>query len=172
MNLVLCPSSLLPYPIIFILYPYKRTGDHGSMQGEILEGLAFTGDEFTPQNVEIIIENGRIAEITDIKTAATQWIVPAIFNAHTHIADTVGMDTPIDRPLAELVAPPNGLKHRLLCETPPDRLVSAMRDTPCTPVSYTHLRAHETSLHLVCRLLLEKKKNTKLNVRISTTVQT
>eukprot|EP00831_Metopus_contortus_P002058 TRINITY_DN10763_c0_g1_i1.p2 TRINITY_DN10763_c0_g1~~TRINITY_DN10763_c0_g1_i1.p2 ORF type:complete len:125 (+),score=26.91 TRINITY_DN10763_c0_g1_i1:164-538(+) len=28
------------------------------------------------------------------------------------------------------------------------------------PVSYTHLRAHETSLHLVCRLLLEKKKKT------------
>ena len=26
-----------------------------------------------------------------------------------------------------------------------------------TTVSYTHLRAHETSLHLVCRLLLEKK---------------
>ena len=25
------------------------------------------------------------------------------------------------------------------------------------PVSYTHLRAHETSAHLVCRLLLEKK---------------
>ena len=24
------------------------------------------------------------------------------------------------------------------------------------PVSYTHLRAHETTLHLVCRLLLEK----------------
>ena len=24
-------------------------------------------------------------------------------------------------------------------------------------VSYTHLRAHETSLHLVCRLLLEKR---------------
>ena len=29
-----------------------------------------------------------------------------------------------------------------------------------TPVSYTHLRAHETVLDLVCRLLLEKKKNT------------
>ena len=28
-----------------------------------------------------------------------------------------------------------------------------------TTVSYTHLRAHETSLHLVCRLLLEKKNN-------------
>mgnify|MGYP003381559406 CR=1 FL=1 len=28
----------------------------------------------------------------------------------------------------------------------------------CGPVSYTHLRAHETVLDLVCRLLLEKKK--------------
>ena len=26
------------------------------------------------------------------------------------------------------------------------------------PVSYTHLRAHETDSYLVCRLLLEKKK--------------
>src|SRR5665811_1587075 len=29
-----------------------------------------------------------------------------------------------------------------------------------SPVSYTHLRAHETVLDLVCRLLLEKKKKT------------
>ena len=28
------------------------------------------------------------------------------------------------------------------------------------PVSYTHLRAHETVLDLVCRLLLENKKTT------------
>src|SRR5450756_2677234 len=30
-----------------------------------------------------------------------------------------------------------------------------------TPVSYTHLRAHETRHDLVCRLLLEKKKKNK-----------
>ena len=30
----------------------------------------------------------------------------------------------------------------------------------CKAVSYTHLRAHETVLDLVCRLLLEKKKIT------------
>src|SRR5665811_2152014 len=39
----------------------------------------------------------------------------------------------------------------------------AQRTSPRTadvtaPVSYTHLRAHETVLDLVCRLLLEKKK--------------
>ena len=31
-------------------------------------------------------------------------------------------------------------------------------------VSYTHLRAHETVLDLVCRLLLEKKKKTNANM--------
>ena len=30
------------------------------------------------------------------------------------------------------------------------------------PVSYTHLRAHETVLDLVCRLLLEKKNKQRL----------
>ena len=35
----------------------------------------------------------------------------------------------------------------------------AVGGEPLAPVSYTHLRAHETVLDLVCRLLLEKKKN-------------
>eukprot|EP00831_Metopus_contortus_P072137 TRINITY_DN65867_c0_g1_i1.p1 TRINITY_DN65867_c0_g1~~TRINITY_DN65867_c0_g1_i1.p1 ORF type:complete len:138 (-),score=11.52 TRINITY_DN65867_c0_g1_i1:37-450(-) len=39
---------------------------------------------------------------------------------------------------------------------------------PPLSVSYTHLRAHETSLHLVCRLLLEKKKQTHAHNPTST----
>src|SRR5664280_2861940 len=39
----------------------------------------------------------------------------------------------------------------------PVRVAATSRTAP-TPVSYTHLRAHETVLDLVCRLLLEKKK--------------
>src|SRR5664280_3453209 len=35
------------------------------------------------------------------------------------------------------------------------------------PVSYTHLRAHETVLDLVCRLLLEKKKKKQKKNMIS-----
>ena len=35
------------------------------------------------------------------------------------------------------------------------------------PVSYTHLRAHETVLDLVCRLLLEKKKTHNENVKFT-----
>src|SRR5680860_5319 len=37
--------------------------------------------------------------------------------------------------------------------------ISDLRDSyDYIPVSYTHLRAHETDSYLVCRLLLEKKK--------------
>ena len=39
-----------------------------------------------------------------------------------------------------------------------------MADT-LAPVSYTHLRAHETDSYLVCRLLLEKKKKTQQHTR-------
>ena len=38
------------------------------------------------------------------------------------------------------------------------------------PVSYTHLRAHETVLDLVCRLLLEKQKETNQNTTIPTQI--
>ena len=37
-------------------------------------------------------------------------------------------------------------------------------------VSYTHLRAHETVLDLVCRLLLAKKKTTKKKKEKSITI--
>eukprot|EP00831_Metopus_contortus_P027892 TRINITY_DN23338_c0_g1_i1.p1 TRINITY_DN23338_c0_g1~~TRINITY_DN23338_c0_g1_i1.p1 ORF type:complete len:118 (-),score=24.28 TRINITY_DN23338_c0_g1_i1:105-458(-) len=39
-----------------------------------------------------------------------------------------------------------------------DRIDEVFQELRIMSVSYTHLRAHETSLHLVCRLLLEKKK--------------
>ena len=37
--------------------------------------------------------------------------------------------------------------------------LETIRTISSMAVSYTHLRAHETVLDLVCRLLLEKKKN-------------
>src|SRR5450756_496241 len=40
----------------------------------------------------------------------------------------------------------------------------AARVSDYTAVSYTHLRAHETRHDLVCRLLLEKKKKTRLRI--------
>ena len=49
---------------------------------------------------------------------------------------------------------------KLIAENLPGVQNASMLFDPETlsPVSYTHLRAHETVLDLVCRLLLEKKK--------------
>eukprot|EP00658_Telonema_sp_P-2_P046772 TRINITY_DN35072_c0_g1_i2.p1 TRINITY_DN35072_c0_g1~~TRINITY_DN35072_c0_g1_i2.p1 ORF type:complete len:157 (-),score=12.20 TRINITY_DN35072_c0_g1_i2:29-499(-) len=45
------------------------------------------------------------------------------------------------------------------------------RGSSSIAVSYTHLRAHETPEHLVCRLLLEKKKQTnKANEMVIETI--
>ena len=44
-----------------------------------------------------------------------------------------------------------------LFETDGGRTAAGSARALSEPVSYTHLRAHETVLDLVCRLLLEKK---------------
>ena len=48
----------------------------------------------------------------------------------------------------------SGFSTRVLV---PNRTASVTARLYTGPVSYTHLRAHETVLDLVCRLLLEKK---------------
>ena len=45
------------------------------------------------------------------------------------------------------------------------QILPALKAGAIVPVSYTHLRAHETVLDLVCRLLLEKKKKTSKSER-------
>eukprot|EP00658_Telonema_sp_P-2_P051170 TRINITY_DN39204_c0_g1_i1.p1 TRINITY_DN39204_c0_g1~~TRINITY_DN39204_c0_g1_i1.p1 ORF type:complete len:131 (+),score=37.19 TRINITY_DN39204_c0_g1_i1:113-505(+) len=74
-----------------------------------------------------------------------------------------GCDCPLPVVLSQLVLGPHDvLLHRPhLLELPLEvGLLSLGRGNVGTDgaVSYTHLRAHETPEHLVCRLLLEKKK--------------
>lgn len=92
-------------------------------------GIAFLGSEFTPENVELTIQNGIITDIEPSRSPAEQYILPAFFNAHTHLGDTVALDTPADRPLAELVAPPDGLKHRILRAASKEDLASGIRNS-------------------------------------------
>ena len=53
-------------------------------------------------------------------------IVPAPCNAHTHIADIVARGQIEATSLEEVVAPPDGLKHRILARTPEVELVGGM----------------------------------------------
>ena len=52
-----------------------------------------------------------------------------------------------------------GTTDRLMRASQEPRYASRLVNDLSRPVSYTHLRAHETRHDLVCRLLLEKKKS-------------
>jgi cytosine/adenosine deaminase-related metal-dependent hydrolase len=95
----------------------------------VIEGRAFVGEELLERPVAITVRGGIIRSIQDIPPRNLPWILPALFNAHTHIADGVAMDIPLTGPLEKLVAPPQGLKHRILEQTPRDELVRGMRAT-------------------------------------------
>jgi len=90
-------------------------------------GHVFAGRDLEPRPARITVERGVIREIAELDTAPPAWICPALFNAHTHIGDTVGMDHPWQGSLEELVTPHDGLKHRILRETPRPAIVAGMR---------------------------------------------
>ena len=90
-------------------------------------GHALLGRDLEIRAVRITVEDGKIREIAEISTPPAVWICPALFNAHTHIGDTVGMEAPWSGPLEGLVTPPMGLKHRILQATPRPVLLGAMR---------------------------------------------
>jgi cytosine/adenosine deaminase-related metal-dependent hydrolase len=95
---------------------------------QTLHGTIIYGDDFEPVDGIITIEDGIIKEIEKKKINTDTIIAPCFINAHTHIGDSVIKDPPY-LPLAELVQPPNGLKHRVLAETSRDDLVASMKAT-------------------------------------------
>jgi cytosine/adenosine deaminase-related metal-dependent hydrolase len=95
----------------------------------VIEGRALIGEELLELNVAIAVEQGIVRSIEELTSPVIPWIIPALFNAHTHVGDSVAMDIPISGPLEAMVTPPFGLKHRILEQTPEDELIQGMRAT-------------------------------------------
>lgn len=93
----------------------------------IVEGTVLRGPEFTPVEGRVVVENGQIAAIEEEQVASDRVIAPAFVNAHTHIGDSIAKEAGRGLTLEELVAPPDGLKHRLLRESDRDEMVAAIR---------------------------------------------
>jgi cytosine/adenosine deaminase-related metal-dependent hydrolase len=93
---------------------------------QLISGHAFIGEGLEMRPVDIIIENGTISAIEEKTHAPFVWICPALFNAHTHLGDTVAMDCRATGDLTALVTPPHGLKHQILAKTSHEELVKAM----------------------------------------------
>ena len=96
---------------------------------EELTGTILTGESFEPIRGRVVIEDGRIAAIEEVETSATDIILPAFVNAHTHLGDSVAKEAATGLSLEEAVAPPDSLKHRRLAAADRSDLVTAMRRT-------------------------------------------
>ncbi|MEM4781223.1 MAG: amidohydrolase family protein [Halalkalicoccus sp.] len=93
----------------------------------IVEGTVLRGPEFTPVEGRVVCEDGRIVAVEEAATASERIVAPAFVNAHTHIGDSIAKEAGRGLTLEELVAPPDGLKHRLLRESDRGEMVRAIR---------------------------------------------
>lgn len=108
-----------------------------------IEGTILTGPSFEPVEGRIVIEGtdgdggdgtrapgsapGEIVDVEETSVDATDIVCPAFVNAHTHIGDSIAKEAGRGLTLEELVAPPDGLKHRLLRAADGEEMVAAMR---------------------------------------------
>ncbi|MDR3282918.1 MAG: deaminase [Candidatus Methanoplasma sp.] len=95
---------------------------------ELLSGTVLTRDGFIDGYV--VIDGGVIVEVSEGRCPGTPvaegLITAAPVNSHSHCADG-GLKVPPGMSLEELVAPPDGLKHRYLDSVPDFELGQSMR---------------------------------------------
>ena len=94
------------------------------------------GEGMEAIKANIVIEDDKIIEITKDKVSHGKKIdargcivAPAFINSHVHIGDSIARDVGDGKSIAEIVKPPNGLKHRLLEESNPDEVINSMRQS-------------------------------------------
>jgi cytosine/adenosine deaminase-related metal-dependent hydrolase len=92
----------------------------------ILEGTVLRGPEFDPIQGRVVVEDGTITAVEEGDGRSDDIILPAFVNAHTHLGDSIAKEAGGGLTLEELVAPPDGLKHRLLRAASREELVDGM----------------------------------------------
>jgi len=91
-----------------------------------IEGVVLRGEGFEPVEGRVVVEDGKIEAIEEASVDSDDIVAPAFVNAHTHIGDSIAKEAGAGLSLEELVAPPDGLKHRLLRQAERAELVEAM----------------------------------------------
>ena len=94
---------------------------------DVLAGTVLTEEGFVRGSVSIadgvVVDLSRKAPPDPL---AKGIVIPAFTNAHTHVADAI-VRQELTGSLEDLVAPPRGLKHRVLAAAKDDELVEGMR---------------------------------------------
>ena len=102
----------------------------------IENGTIIYGEDMQVLKANIVIEDDKIIEITKNKVnkgkkidARGCIVAPAFINSHVHIGDSIARDVGDGKSIAEIVKPPNGLKHRLLEESNPSDIINSMKQS-------------------------------------------
>ncbi len=102
----------------------------------IENGKVLYGEDMGAIKANVVIEDDKIIEITKNKVKRGKKIdargcivAPAFINSHVHIGDSIARDVGDGKSIAEIVKPPNGLKHRILEESKPDEIINSMRQS-------------------------------------------
>jgi len=91
------------------------------------------GEDLRPIRAYIRITDGVITRIYESKPVhidiyfEDSVIVPGFINMHTHIADSIAKEKAYGLSVEEAVAPPDGLKHRILREASKDEIIDGIR---------------------------------------------
>ena len=91
-----------------------------------LSGTILAGEDYDPLEGRVVVEDGEIAAVERTATDSKDIVCPAFVNAHTHVGDSIAKEAGRGLSLDELVAPPDGLKHRLLREASRNDKIQAM----------------------------------------------
>ncbi|MDP3066607.1 MAG: amidohydrolase family protein [Methanobacteriaceae archaeon] len=101
----------------------------------IQNGIILYGDDLNPLRANLSIQDTEIVEISKnasggrVIDAKGCIIAPSLINSHIHLGDSVAKDVGDGEPLEKIVKPPNGIKHRILRETPREDLVNSIKDS-------------------------------------------
>ena len=98
----------------------------------ISNGIILKGQNFVPIRENIVVDDGKIIEISkdakegEIIDVDGAVVCPSFINGHVHIGDSIIKDEGYGLTLAEMVKPPDGVKHVALSNAEDDELVDAM----------------------------------------------
>jgi cytosine/adenosine deaminase-related metal-dependent hydrolase len=93
------------------------------------------GSNMDVLKANILVEGDKILEISSdvhegqVIDASNCIVAPSLINSHLHIGDSVAKDAGDGEPIDRIVKPPNGIKHRILRETPPEITVDSMKES-------------------------------------------
>ncbi len=102
----------------------------------IENGTIIYGEDMQALKANIVIEDDKIIEITKNKVnkgkkidARGCIVAPAFVNSHVHMGDSIARDVGDGKSIAEIVKPPDGLKHKILRESAPLDIINSMKQS-------------------------------------------